>query len=128
MKKCRVCSNICEDTAEFCLVCGAELDYEPEMDEESEIIEKPVLVAAVEDIVTAEIFKDILKENKIPYSLSEAEENKGIKIGFGGEFISEKIFVDERNLEKAEELYKMVLESEPQFDEFEDFSEFEEEI
>ena len=128
MKKCRVCSNICEYTAEFCLVCGAELDYEPEMDEESEIIEKPVLVAAVEDIVTAEIFKDILKENKIPYSLSEAEESKGIKIGFGGEFISEKIFVDERNLEKAEELYKMVLESEPQFDEFEDFSEYEEEI
>ena len=122
----------CEDSAEFCLVCGAELDYEPESEEKEDIIENPVLVAAVEDIVTAEILKDILNENKIPYSLSESEENKGIKIGLGGEFISEKIYVDEENLEKAKELYQklnqMVLESEPEFDEFEDFPEFEEEI
>ena len=128
MKKCRVCLSECEDSAEFCLVCGAELDYVPDAEEKEDVIENPVLVAAVEDIVTAEIFKDILNENKIPYSLSESEENKGIKIGLGGEFISEKIYVDEENLEKAKELYQMVLESEPQFDEFEDFPEFEEEI
>ncbi len=118
---------MCEDSAEFCLVCGAELDFEPQEEKKEEIIEKPVLVAAVEDIVTAEIFKDILNDNKIPYSLSENGEDKGIKIGFGGEFISEKIYVDESNLEKAEELYQMVLESEPEFDEFEDFEGFEEE-
>lgn len=128
MKKCRVCSSLCEDSAEICLVCGAELDFEPQEENKEEIIEEPVLVAAVEDVVTAEIFKDILKENKIPYSLSESEENKGIKIGFGGEFISEKIYVDESNLEKAKELYNVVLESEPQFEEFEDFPEFKEEI
>ena len=118
----------CEESLEFCPVCGAELDFEPQEEKKEEIIEKPVLVAAVEDIVTAEIFKDILNDNKIPYSLSENGEDKGIKIGFGGEFISEKIYVDEVNLEKAKELYQMVLESETQFDEFEDFPEFEEEI
>ena len=128
MKKCRVCLSECEESLEFCPTCGAELDYEPKEENEEEVIARPVLVAAVEDIVTAEIFKDILSDNKIPYSLSESEENAGIKIGFGGEFISEKIYVDEVNLEKAKELYQMVLESEPEFDEFEDFPEYEEEI
>ena len=128
MKKCRVCLSECEESLEFCPTCGAELDYEPKEENKEEVIARPVLVAAVEDIVTAEIFKDILNENKIPYSLSETEGNKGIKIGLGGEFISEKIYVDESNLEKAEELYQMVLESEPEFDEFEDFPEYEEEI
>lgn len=108
---------------ELCPVCGAELNFEAQEKSKVKIIEKPVMVAAVEDIVTAEIFKDVLKENGIPYSLGEAEENKGIKIGFGGEFITEKIYVDEADLDKAKGLYQEVLESEPQFEDFEDFEE-----
>ncbi|MBQ8203667.1 MAG: hypothetical protein IJZ75_05240 [Clostridia bacterium] len=124
MKKCRVCLCECEDLAELCPVCGAELDFEAAADnDETVIIEKPVMVAAVEDIVTAEIFKDVLKENNIPYSLGEDQKETGIKIGFGGEFITEKIYVDETNLDKATELYNEVLSSEPQFEDFEDFEE-----
>ncbi len=123
MVKCRVCLHECEEGLELCPICGAELSVEAEQEIKTEIIEKPVMVAAVEDIVTAEIFKDILKENGIPYALGEAEENRGIKIGFGGEFITEEIYVDESNLNKAKELYNEVLESEPQFEDFEDFEE-----
>ena len=123
MIKCRVCGYECEENAELCLVCGAELAAFENQKSEVKIIEKPVMVAAVEDIVTAEIFKDILKSNGILYSLGEDSESKGIKIGFGGEFITEKIYVDEGDLEKAKELYEEVLESEPQFEDFEDFEE-----
>ena len=123
MIKCRVCGCECEENAELCLVCGAELTLEENQKSEAKIIEKPVMVAAVEDVVTAEIFKDVLEQSGILYSLGEANDNKGIKIGFGGEFITEKIYVDEGDLEKAKELYKGVLESEPQFEDFEDFEE-----
>lgn len=123
MIKCRVCGCECEENTELCLVCGAELTLEENRKSEAKIIEKPVMVAAVEDVVTAEIFKDVLEQSGILYSLGEANDNKGIKIGFGGEFITEKIYVDEGDLEKAKELYEEVLESEPQFEDFEDFEE-----
>lgn len=123
MIKCRVCGCECEENAELCPVCGAELSFDAEKENKEIVIEKPVMVAAVEDIVTAEIFKDILKSNGILYSLGEDSESKGIKIGFGGEFITEKIYVNESDLEKAKELYEEVLESEPQFEDFEDFEE-----
>ncbi|MBQ3817194.1 MAG: hypothetical protein II802_02845 [Clostridia bacterium] len=118
MIKCHVCSAECEDTAQLCKVCGAQLNIEKNTDvseEQDIIIENPVLAVCVEDIVTAEIYRDVLKDNGIPFS-SESD-SSSIKVLFGGGFVSEKIFVDESNLEIAKQLYQEVLESEPQYDE-----------
>lgn len=116
MIKCHVCSFECEDGATLCPVCGAELLTEPEEateKEEESIIENPVLAASVEDVVTAEIYRDILSENSIPFTCES--DGGSMKIVFGGGFVAEDIYVDESNLEKAQELYEEVLNSEPEF-------------
>lgn len=117
MKICHVCAAECSDDAELCPICGAELiAEETEATEETTveiIINRPVLVAAVEDIVTAEIFRDALTENNIPFTCNDPE----MKLVFGGGFVAEEIYVDEINLEKAQSLYDEVLNSEPAFDE-----------
>ena len=116
MFKCHVCSFEGEDGATLCPVCGAELLIEPEEateKEEETIIENPVLAASVEDVVTAEIYRDILSENSIPFTCES--DGGSMKIVFGGGFVAEDIYVDESNLEKAQELYEEVLTSEPEF-------------
>ncbi len=124
MKLCHVCSAECLDDAELCPVCGAELaDEETTEPAEEKIIENPVLAASVEDVVTAEIFKDILTQNNIPFSCDESE--NGMNVVFGGGFVAVDIYVDEDNLEKAEELYEEVLNTEPQFDDSDDFDDSE---
>ena len=126
MKICHVCKAECDDELEFCSVCGAELieTFEEKSEESKEefLINNPVLAACVEDVVTAEIFRDMLSENGIAYALGENEES--IKLVFGGSFVSEEIYVDEKDLERAQEIYDEVLNAEPVFDE--DFEELEE--
>lgn len=122
MKICHVCGTSCENEAEICSKCGAELpsfeEYEAERQlketTEKTVIKTPVLAVSVDNVVTAEIFKDILVENEIAFSCDENED--GMHIGFGGSFFAVDIYVDERNLERAKELYREVLESEPMFD------------
>lgn len=122
MKLCRVCSAECEDNAELCPVCGAEFLAEDEIDNndgcEEILLTDPVLAASVEDVVTAEIFKDLLTENKIPFTCDEAS----MKVVFGGGFVAEDIYVSESNLEEAQRIYDEVLNAEPIFsdEDFED--------
>ena len=74
----------------------------------------------------AEIFKDILKENKILYFCDNSSGETYMQVLFGGSFVAENIYVDESDYEKADALYTEFLENEPQFDgEFfeEDFEE-----
>ena len=127
MKICHVCGVECEDNAELCSVCGADLTQSTETQDEN-IIKKPVLLATFEDVVSAEIFKDILTDNGIPYSC-DGDNNEGVmQVTFGGSFVSENIYVDEANLEKANNLYNEFIENEPEFDgEFVFDEEFEEE-
>ena len=133
MKFCKVCGAHCDDSAELCLVCGAEfIDDEQETAEEIDeniiTINNPVLAASVEDIITTEIYCDVLADNDIPYSFDEENSEAGIKIMMGGSFAATNIYVDEKDLEKAEALYQEVLNSNTEFDgEFEDFEDFEEE-
>lgn len=133
MKFCKVCGAHCDDSAELCLVCGAEfIDDEQETAEEIDeniiTINNPVLAASVEDIITTEIYCDVLADNDIPYSFDEENSEVGIKIMMGGSFAATNIYVDEKDLEKAEALYQEVLNSNAEFDgEFEDFEDFEEE-
>ena len=121
MKICHVCAAECSDEAELCPICGAELIDAAEdngvAEQDEVIINNPVLAASVEDVVTAEIFRDLLRENEIPFSCDEADPEAAMKLTFGGGFVAEDIYVDESDLAKAEELYEQVLNAEPEFDE-----------
>ncbi len=129
MKICHVCGAECNDDAELCTVCGAEFlptDENTDSEAQTEIIlENPVLAASVEDVVTAEIFRDMLRENGIPFTCDEADAGSSMRVVFGGGFVAEDIYVSEKDLADAERIYEEVLNSEPDFDEFDD--EFEEE-
>mgnify|MGYP004457926333 CR=1 FL=1 len=108
MRNCRVCGFECKDNAEFCPNCGAELDAVTE--EKADIIIKdPVLAASVENMITADIYKDVLAENGILFS---AEEKEGIHLRFGGGMSACEIFVSKSDLEAAQLLYDAVLKTE----------------
>ncbi len=124
MKICHVCAAECADDAELCPICGAQLDREAAQEDAAVVIEKPCFAVSVEDVVTAEIYKDMLKENDIPFTCGEEDV---VRVLFGGAMAAVEIYVDEKDLEKAKELYENLLESEPFFDEeFEDDYEEEE--
>ncbi len=142
MKTCHVCGAVCEKDAEICILCGAELKtfeaYEQEMREAEElaakiaaeealIVKKPVLAASVDNIVAAEIYKDVLRDNGIVFTCDESED--AMQIVFGGGFTAQEIYVNESDLEIAQQLYENVVNAQMDFDDddFEDFDEFEEE-
>ncbi len=121
MKTCHVCKTLCDDNAELCPLCGADISGFEETEEttvetEEKVIINPVLLASLEDVVSAEIFKDILKDNNIPYSTGEAESEGTMRVLFGGGFVSEDIYVDSKDFEAADKLYTEFLESESEFD------------
>lgn len=126
MKICHVCKAECEDTAELCPICGAELTEVQEEFAENVSLENPVLAVSVEDVVTAEIYRDILRENGILFSC-DSEEQGTMKVLFGGGFVAEDIYVEESEVERARELYEEVLSAEPEFEFFEG-DEFEAEV
>ena len=128
MKNCHVCNAICEDNAELCHVCGADLYAYEEEKAEGKITEinEPVLLASIEDVVSAEIFKDILTDNGILYSSGKDEDEGAMRVTFGDGFVSEDIYVDNSAFEEAKKLYEEFLESETEFDgefEFDDETE-----
>ena len=142
MKNCHVCGFECENDAEVCLVCGAELKtfeaYEQELKEAEEleakkaaeealIVKNPVLAASVDNVVAAEIYKDVLRDNNIVFTCDERED--AMQIVFGGGFSAQEIYVNEKDLEIAQQLYETVVNAEMEFgdEDFEDFEEFEEE-
>jgi hypothetical protein len=117
MKNCHVCNQLCDDTAELCPICGALLTDNDEIVEDAEnFVEErkiePVLLATFEDLVSAEIFKDVLTDNKIPYSDSQEDT---MRVVFGGSFASEEIYVDESDYNEAKELYDEFMANEPEF-------------
>lgn len=125
MKICHVCSAVCEENAELCAVCGADLivGVEETNNEacEKDEIKNPVLLATIADLVSAEIFMDILKDNEILFSTNQADE--GMKIVFGGGFVSVDLYVDNNDFQKADELYKEFLKTENEYN-----SQFDEEF
>lgn len=120
MKICHVCNAECEDNAELCPICGADLTYkaqeEAEEEKEELVLNNPVLLASLDDVVSAEILKDLLKEEGILFS--DGTEGEGtLKVTFGGAFTAVEIYVDEADFEKANQIYDDFLNSEPTFDE-----------
>lgn len=122
MKNCHVCNQLCEDDVELCPVCGAMLlgdEKKDNADNSDEVLTRePVLLAVFEDLVSSEIFKDVLTDNKIPYSDSEEDT---MKVIFGGTFASEEIYVDKVDFDKAKELYDEFMASAPEFSEEDSF-------
>ncbi len=140
MKNCHVCGFACDNDAENCALCGAELKtfeaYEQELKEaetlaaqkaaeEALIIKKPVLAASVDNVVAAEIYKDVLRDNGIHFTCDESDD--AMQIVFGGGFNAQEIYVNEEDLEIAQQLYENVVNAQMDFEDFEDFEEFEEE-
>lgn len=117
MKICHVCKTECEDNAELCPVCGADLTVNTKEEEAQEIIlNKPVLLASLDDVVSSEILKDLLKENGIPFSC-DTEDDGTLKVTFGGSFTADEIYVDDSDFERANQIYEDFINSEPIFDE-----------
>lgn len=142
MKKCHVCGFDCENDAETCALCGAQLKtfemYEQarkeaeerkakQVAEEALVVKNPVLAASVDNVVAAEIYKDVLRDNGIVFTCDESED--AMQIVFGGGFSAVEIYVNESDLEVAQQLYENVVNAPIDFDEdnFEGFEEFEEE-
>lgn len=127
MKECHVCLYMCDDEAELCPVCGAELNIQKPAEENAETdteassegIKNPVLAASADSPVTAEIFKDILTENGIAYSTDE--QGDIMHTGFGGSYFAIDIYVDEKDLDNAKDLYRNLTENELAFDDFDGF-------
>lgn len=120
---CHVCKKECSDDMEVCPICGAVLKKEVEEvleEKETNVIENPTLLASFEDVISAEIFKDILKDNDIPFTSSQMGEAT-MQVVFGGNLVAEDIYVAEADFEKANELYEDFLNTEIEFDD--DFSE-----
>ena len=140
MKNCHVCGFACENEADICPLCGAELktfeDYEKELQQEKQreaeaaaeealIITNPVLAASVEDVVVAEIYKDVLRDSGIHFTCDESDD--GMHIVFGGGFNAQEIYVNESDLEIAQQLYENVVNAQTDFDDnFDGFDESEE--
>lgn len=118
MIKCHVCLAECEDTQELCPVCGAELKAETEQEtvQEDDIIVNPTLLTTFEDLISAEIFMDILRENEIPFSSSSQMGEATLQVTFGGCLASEDIYVGENDFERASEILEDFLSSEISFD------------
>ncbi len=125
MKICHVCAYACEDNAELCPICGAELsveNYENADGNKSEedaviVIENPQLAESIEDPVLAEVFCDALKENGILFTSDEPDLSGSMHIGFGGFYTKINVYVDEADLEKAKEIFNGIEIEEPSFDE-----------
>lgn len=117
MKICHVCKAECDDEAELCPVCGADLTGDNGEEEATEeiILNNPVLLATVNDVVSSEILKDLLKENGIPFTCDSDDEGT-LKVTFGGSFVADDIYVDDSDFEKASQVYEDFLNSEPEFD------------
>lgn len=144
MKNCHVCGFACDNDAENCALCGAELKtfemYERELKEAEEleakkaaeealVIKKPVLAASVDNVVAAEIYKDVLRDSGIIFTCDESDD--AMQIVFGGGFNAQEIYVNESDLEIAQQLYENVINAQTNFDDEyfdEEFEEFEEEI
>ena len=134
MKICHVCKAECDDFAEICAICGAFLIQEESEAEETvstaveeDLLEDPTLIATVEDVVSAEIFKDILADNEINYYSDADMDNGAMQVSFGGGFMAEQIYVSAKDADLAKTLYSEFLKSEEMMQGFDFSDDFDEE-
>lgn len=63
------------------------------------------LVATIDDSIAAGIFQEILRDNGIPFLCSQPGAGGYIKILTGGLLVSDSIYVNDEDYERASELY-----------------------
>ena len=71
---------------------------------------EPMLVASISNTVLCEIYKDMLKENDIPFICRQNGAGGYIKILTGGFLVTDNIYVRVENYSKAKELYDNYIE------------------
>lgn len=81
---------------------------------------EPVMVAAIMNTVSSEIFQDILKNNQIPFICRQQGAGGYLKIVTGGLFSTDCIYVNEEDYSHAKELYDIYIESQDFTDSEED--------
>ncbi len=69
------------------------------------------LVACIDDSIAAGIFQEILRDNGIPFICSQPGAGGYIKILTGGLLVSDSIYVNNEDYERAAELYRAYFES-----------------
>ena len=81
-------------------------------EQKSGVDASPVLVAVIPNTVSSEIYQDILKENGIPCICRQAGAGGYIKIITVGLLVADNIYVNEKDYDKAKELYEAYMETE----------------
>ena len=67
------------------------------------------------------MYKDVLRDNGIHFTCDESDDS--MQIVFGGGFSAVDIYVNEQDLEKAQQLYDEVENAQTDFEGFEEFEE-----
>lgn len=70
------------------------------------------LVASIDDSIAAGIFQEILRDNGIPFICSQPGAGGYIKLLTGGLLVSDNIYVNNDDFERASELYRAYFGSE----------------
>ena len=73
---------------------------------------EPKLVAAIFNTVDSEIYQDMLKNNGIPFICNQLGAGGFIKIATGSLLVTDRIYVNEEDYEKAKELFDLYIERE----------------
>ena len=73
---------------------------------------EPRLVAVIPNTVNSEIYQDLLKENGIPFICNQLGAGGYIKIVAGSLLVTDRIYVNDEDYEKAKELFDLYIESE----------------
>ncbi|MBR4073016.1 MAG: DUF2007 domain-containing protein [Clostridia bacterium] len=71
---------------------------------------EPVVAAVIPNTVSSEIYQDMLKNNGIPFVCRQQGAGGYLKILTGGLLAADTIYVNERDLEKAQEIYSTYIE------------------
>ena len=76
----------------------------------------PVLAAAIANTVSSEIYQDLLKENNIPFVCRQQGAGGYLKILTGGLLVTDSIYVNPRDYDRARELYENYIDIEEEIE------------
>jgi len=77
---------------------------------------EPVVAAVISNTVSSEIYQDMLKSNGIPCICRQQGAGGYLKILTGGLLVVDVIYVNERDLEKAQEIYNTYFENQEEIE------------
>lgn len=81
---------------------------------------EPVFVVGISNTVLCEIYKDLLKENNIPFICRQNGAGGYIKVLTGGFLVTDNIYVRREHYDKAKELYDNYIDTTTEFSDSEE--------